>query len=322
MNNETQNKQPDDSNDTLTALLKLAGPSAEIDRDIEARVYANVRREWSRGNTWLRPARWAVPLALAASILIAFGLNESDNAPQARAIGAVTVLTGDAQTAGLAVGDNIFTGDVLDTSNRQGLSLLFADDISVRLDADTLLRADSASEFTLLAGRVYIDTGDRIYADRHVTVNTASGTATDIGTQFSVGLDNADMSVAVREGQVDLKEGGQVYSAMRGEKVTVRPGKAAQFDTVSVRGEEWDWAVALAPTFDIENKSVLEFLKWVSRETGMALEIESDAVRMETMRPRLHGSVDGMSPLEALDAVLATTQFEYSIEGDTITVRK
>ena len=322
MNDDKQNKQPDDSNDTLIALLKLAGPSAEIDRDIEARVYANVRREWGRGKTWSRPARWAVPLALAASILIAFGLNESDNAPKARAIGAVTVVTGGAQTAGFDVGDNIYTGDVLDTSSRQGMSVLLADDISLRIDADTLLRADSASEFTLLAGRVYIDTGDRIYSDRHVTVTTASGTATDIGTQFSVRLDSADMSVAVREGQVDLKEGGRIHNAMRGDKVTVRPGKDAQFDAVSVRGEEWDWAVALAPTFDIENRSLLEFLKWVSRETGMELNIESDTTRMETMRPRLHGSVDGMTPLEALEAVLATTQFEYSIDGDIITIRK
>jgi len=317
MNDETRNDQAGDSSDTLTALLKLAGPSAEIEDDIEKRVYANVRREWSRGRSRSTTVRWALPLALAASVLIVFSLNESDTVPQVRAVGSVAVAAGD---AGLAVGDSVYTGDVLDTSNQRGMSLALRDGISLRIDAETLLKIDAADEFTLVAGRIYIDTGDLIYADSHVTVITASGTAMDVGTQFSVRFDDANMSVVVREGQVDLREGRRIYSAHRGDKVTVRPGTVAHFETIPVVGEHWDWASALAPAFEIENKSLLDFLKWVSRELGLELKIESDAMRMETMRPRLHGSIDGMSPQEALDAVLATTQFKYSIDSDTITI--
>jgi len=322
MNDTKQSNQTGVGNDTLTTLLNLAGPSAEIESDIEERVYANVRREWSRGRPRSKPLRWALPIALAASVLIVFGLKESDVVPQARSVGSVTVAAGQPGAEALTVGDSVYAGDVLDTSKGYGMSLALKGDISLRMDSATLLKVDSANEFTLMAGRIYIDTGDRIYADRHVTVNTASGSATDVGTQFSVLFDNADMSVAVREGRVDLKEGGQVHRAKQGDKVTVRPGRVARFEVVPVVGEPWDWAVALAPMFDIEGQSLLDFLKWVSRETGMGLRIQSDEARMETMQSRLHGSVDGMTPLEALDAVLATTRFKYSIDGNTITIKK
>ena len=322
MNDTKQSNQTEAGNDTLTTLLNLAGPSAEIESDVEQRVYANVRREWSRSKLRSQPLRWALPFALAASVLIVFGLKGSDVVPQARSVGSVMVAAAQPGAEALTVGDSVYAGDVLDTSKGHGMSLALQGDISLRMDSATLLKVDSANEFTLMAGRIYIDTGDRIYADRHVTVHTASGSATDVGTQFSVLFDNADMSVAVREGRVDLKEGGQTHTAKQGDKVTVRPGRIARFEIVPVVGESWDWAVALAPMFDIEGQSLLDFLKWVSRETGMGLRIQSDEVRMETMQSRLHGSVDGMTPIDALDAVLATTHFKYSIDGNTITIKK
>ncbi len=322
MNEETRNQQSDDTDDTLAALLKLAGPSAAVRRDIEERVYANVRNEWRRGKGSRRAVKWAVPVALAASVLIAVTLKESDTVPQPHPVGSVTVVTGAVGVSALAVGDSVYAGDFLDTAETNGMSLSLSGEVSLRIDRGTLLKVESADELTLMAGRIYIDTGDRVYADRHVTVNTASGSASDVGTQFSVRLENADMSVAVREGRVDLSEGRKIYSVERGDKVTVRPGMAARIENVPIVGEPWDWAVSLAPSFDIEDQSLLDFLKWVSRETGMELIFESDEFRMEVMRPRLHGSVEGMAPIQALEAVLATTQFRYSIEGNTIIISR
>ena len=319
MNDQRNDTQPDKSNDALTTLLKLAGPRAEISSDVEERVYTSVRREWSRGRSWSKPIRWALPLALAASLLVVFGLNQSDTIPQKRAIGSVSVVAGDTT---VVVGDSVYAGDILDTSNERGMSIALRGDVSLRIDTRTLLKVDSASEFTLLAGRIYIDTGDRVYADRHVTVNTASGSATDVGTQFSVRFENADMSVAVREGRVNLSEGRERHNVTRGNRVTVRPGNAARIESVPLVGEPWDWAVSLVPSFEIEDKSLLDFLKWVSRETGMELSFADDEFRMEVMRPRLHGSIEGMAPIQALDAVLATTKFKYSIDRNTIIISR
>lgn len=320
MTDQRNDIQPEESDDTLKALLGLAGPSAEISSEIEDRVYASVRREWSRGKSRSRPARWFLPVALAASLLVVvIGLNRPDVVPQKSLVGTVSVVAGDAK---FVVGDNVYVGDVVDTSNGRGMSIALRDDISLRVDARTLLKVDSTSEITLLAGRVYIDTGDRIYADRHVTVTTASGSATDVGTQFSVSFENADMSVAVREGRVDLREGQNRHNVTSGKKVTVRPGNVARSESVPLVGEPWDWAVSLVPAFELEDKSLLDFLKWVSRETGMELIFADDEFRMAVMRPRLHGSIEGVAPIQALEAILATTNFKYSIDGNTIIISR
>ncbi len=321
MNDEPVDQQQTASDDTLAAMLKLAGPSPDIDRGIEARVYANVKQEWRRDKRQSTSVRWALPLALAASVLAGVGLYSSGvDAPSVSAVGAVSVVHGGSDNRAYSLGDTVFTNDVLDTRDHEGMSLELTRDVSLRIDANTLLRVDAANEFTLLAGRIYVDTGDRIYAEQHVTVHTVAGTATDVGTQFSVSFANADMSIAVREGKVDIREGGNTHSAKRGERVTVRPGKGAQTEEILTHGSEWTWAAALAPTFDIKSASLLEFLKWVSRETGMELNIESEAIRIEARRARLYGSIDGLSPMEALDVVLPTTQFKYSVDGNNINI--
>jgi FecR-like protein len=320
MNSGKENKQAIDSNDTLEALLKLAGPEVEISDEVQGRVYANVRGAWEQGSPRRRVLRWALPTALAASALIALALTNTATTPAA--IPAGFIVTAAAEGAGPSTGDSIFAGDVIDTFSTTGLSVALRGDISLRVDRATLLTVDSADEFTLTAGRVYIDTGDRGYADRHITVRTPSGSATDVGTQFSVGFESSAMSVAVREGRVDLESGKQTHTAMRGDKITVRPGNAPRFDSVPPSGESWDWAVDLAPPFEIEGRSLLDFLKWASRETGMELNFESDQVRMEAMRPKLRGSIENFTPLEAIAAVMATTSLNHSIDGNTITISK
>ena len=309
MNDKPQSKIDDESDSTLSALLNLAGPTAEIPDQLEQRVYASVRSEWTQSTSRQRVMRWAVPAALAATVLIAISMNTSNVDVPSLPVGTV-----------VANGNGVFVGDVIDTGSG-GISLVLDGDISLRVDSNTILAVDSARSFTLMAGQIYVDTGDRIYADRHITIVTQSGKATDIGTQFSVRYENADMSVAVREGQVDLSDNRQTYSAVRGEKVTIRPGQEVQIESVPIAGPEWEWAIALAPGFELDGHSLLDFLKWVSRETGMELVFDSDEVRAAARRSRSYGSIEGLTPLEAVEAVLATTQFDYSIDGDTIHIR-
>lgn len=312
----------DAGHDSVATLLHIAGPSAEISPDIKKRVYANVRTRWGASARGKRKLRWAVPAALAASLLIAITISNQDTVAPARAAGTVVLSDGGQEGALPLVGDTVFVGDVIDTASSGGISIRLKGDLSLRVDSGTILAVESADRINLMAGRIYIDSGDRIYADRHITINTATGTATDIGTQFSVQFEDADMRVAVREGQVDLSDAHQTYSAVQGEAMTIRPGRAVQIDGVSVTGPAWEWAIALAPEFVLENRSLLDFLKWVSRETGMELIFESNDIRIEAMSPHLHGSVEGLKPLEAIEAVLATSRFDYTIVDNTILIRK
>jgi hypothetical protein len=93
-------------------------------------------------------------------------------------------------------------------------------------------------------------------------------------------------------------------------------------DAVEPHDPYWNWTTALAPVFDIENKSLLDFLRWAARETGRELIFEDNELRMSAMRTDLHGSVADFAPLEALESVLATTNFHYRILADRIVIER
>jgi ferric-dicitrate binding protein FerR (iron transport regulator) len=307
--NEEVKDMTDENDSTLSALLNLAGPTEEISADVEQRVYGKVRDEWEQSSNRSGALRWAIPFALAASVLIAISLNSSITDTPMYSVGTYT-----------QSGASIYIGDVIDTNIDGGQSIALSGDISLRVDQNTRLAVDDAGEFTLMAGRIYVDTGDRIYADRHIIVNTVHGTATDIGTQFSVAHSDASMSVAVREGRVDLTDGRQSSSATRGEKMTLRSDGSIEIDAMQVIGPEWEWAIALAPPFELESHTLLEFLKWASRETGMELVFDTDETRASARVSKSYGSIDGLTPIEAVEAVLATTEFDYVIDGNTVSI--
>ncbi len=299
----------DENDSTLSALLKLAGPTEEISTDVEQRVYGRVREEWEQAAGGSRSYRWAIPLALAATVLVVISLNSSNTEIPMHALGTY-----------VDTGSPIFMGDVIETGAEGGQSIALGGDISLRVDRNTFIEVDGAGEFTLMAGRIYVDTGDRIYADRHIIVHTANGTATDIGTQFSVAYADTIMRVAVREGRVDLTDGRLSSSAIHGERMTLQSGGSIETDEVPVVGSEWEWAVALAPQFALGDHTLLEFLKWASREEGMELVFDTVEARAAARVERSYGSIDGLTPLEAVEAVLATTEFEFLIAGNTISI--
>lgn len=312
------------SDDTVAKLMNLAGPRLLIPADLEERVHENVHHEWRSFISRRNRLRWAIPASLAATILIALAFNIRTPETQLQPIGNIAHVVGvpDTARAAFVVGDTVYAGDNLETSTNHGVSIALAGDISLRIAANTSLRLDQADEFTLTRGRMYIDSGERIYRDRHMTVHTAIGSATDIGTQFSVAYENKRMSVAVREGRVDVAHDQSIVTAEAGDKLTLQPGLDTVFDSVSPYDPSWNWATSLAPGFDIENQSLMDFLKWASRETGKTLVFSSDDVRMAAMGTELFGSILNFTPAEAIDSVLLTTQFRYRIDEQSITITK
>jgi len=310
------NNRPDD---TVAKLMNLAGPRADIPADIEARVHKKVRQDWRSATNKKVAMRWAVPAALAATVLIVLAINFRATEMPLQPVGVVAQVIGG---SGMAVGDTVYAGEYLKTGVDHGLSVSLNGDISLRLASDTSVRIDNIDEITLLQGQIYADSGDRIYRDRHITVQTPGGSATDIGTQFSVLYETDRMSIAVREGRVDVARDQSVVTAEAGDKLILEPGREAVFDHITPYDPAWNWATSLAPGFDIENRSLLDFLKWASRETGKTLIFSSDDVRMAAMGTELFGSILNFTPAEALESVLSTTQFRFSIDEKSITITK
>jgi ferric-dicitrate binding protein FerR (iron transport regulator) len=346
MNDKTsQGNSTDRDDETMQRLLRLAGPRAAIPDEIEARVYdrvrrewqasskppesarvyKHVRREWEKGAARRRYRRWALPVALAASVVLAVTivLQPPPMAPERIAIGTVAKLVGDTASGALpAIGEPIYAGEVLTTGAGQKLSVVINNVESLRLDQNTTLAVLAKDEFRLESGRVYADTGDFMYRDRGLIINTAMGSVTDVGTQFAVQVAAERLDVAVREGRVDVSHGTNEFVAVAGERLRLVQDDEPLVVTVAPHDSFWNWTASLAPVFDIEDKSLLDFLRWAARETGRELVFEDNELRMSAMRTDLHGSVENFEPLEAVESVLATTNFHYRIQPDRIIIER
>ena len=116
----------------------------------------------------------------------------------------------------------------------------------------------------------------------------------------------------MREGQVRLTTatGDQLLGAR--ESADVDAGGRTRIQGIQPFGEDWLWTNLLAPDFPIEGQSLAQFLVWFGRETGQRVDYAAAAVQESARRTRLSGSIVGMSPQEALKAVIAATQFEYA----------
>jgi ferric-dicitrate binding protein FerR (iron transport regulator) len=342
-------EQPHDKSTTpqeeevLAKLLNIAGPRAAIPPNIEARVYSRVLQEWTTSVTkpdesqayggvlsawkkqkaWSRGRRWAVPLALAASLLIAVtALRQPEPLPRL-SIGTMTKVAGTPSgDSTIASGVNVYIGDTLTTGPDAGLSLLLTRSESLRIGANTTVRVDAADQFTLQAGRLYADTGEFVYRDGGLVIETSFGSVTDIGTQFAVTINDDLLDVAVREGRVDVQQDLHKFVAIAGEGLLVSGNGNGETYAVAPNADYWNWVAELAPTFSIEGRSLLDFLKWVARESGMQLAFESDDIRMAAMRTDLHGSIADFTPRNALQAVLPTTSLQYRIEGRRILIHE
>jgi ferric-dicitrate binding protein FerR (iron transport regulator) len=310
------------SDEAVAQLINLAGLRPAIPDDIAQRVHGRVRREWQSVTKRRRTVRWSGAFALAASVVLAITVVLQPASPPAPTLGTIARIAGSTGSvdSGLYAGRTVQLGDTITTADGESLSVALADGLSLRISSGSSIRFDAVDEFTLVRGQVYADSGQAIYRDHGLTIRTPAGSATDIGTQFAVSYEADSMSVAVREGRVNVSGYQDSYLAIAGEKLLMQPNEPFVVAPISINDTSWDWAVALAPTFDIEKRSLTDFLKWAARETGRELKFADDETRMAAMGTILSGSVKNFSPDEAAISVLSTTQFQYHINEYEIVI--
>jgi ferric-dicitrate binding protein FerR (iron transport regulator) len=182
------------------------------------------------------------------------------------------------------------------------------------------LRLQAENIATLESGMVYADSGNAGKRSSGLVIHTEHGTVSDIGTQFLVQVVPDHFGVVVREGSVDIASDEASYLVVAGNKLTIREDLPAERVKVSATDETWNWAIELAPDFEMENKSLFEFLEWAARETGKELVFASNETLDQVRSTTLFGDVRGFTPIEAIDSVLATTSVRYRVEEDRIIV--
>ena len=335
MSNRINDDRGEDEN--LGLLLRETGtrkaPSAAMADEVRRIVHA----EWCAVTLHRQRRRWYVGSALAASIAAAaIALLISVQPPRSTLESMAAIVRTEGTPEVSVDGGRVWQhlqpemplapGTQLRTDATAHVVLRIGAHVSLRLDSDSLIALDSPDRISLDLGAVYVDaqpqpqTGMQSDLSRLV-IETRYGSVSHLGTQYEVRTMSDAVAVTVREGRVSIDSKDHHYEGAVGERLLIgAPGLDAR-STLSPQDPDWEWAIRLAPDFDIERQPLTHFLGWVARETGKPIQYASPEIRARAEQLILRGSVKGLPPQQALLAVLATTPFTTSITGSTILIR-
>lgn len=327
---------PDEPLDRIEALLRATGRRPAVPRDRAARVAAAAREHWRseiRQHARRRRSYWAAGLAAAVGITtgLAVWQRTREPAPAPAPVRAARVeLVQDsawsraASTAAprpLRPGDEINVGSELATAERGRLALRLTTGHSVRLDARTRVSMLSNRALALAHGAVYVDSRSSSGATAGVIeIRTPLGSIRNVGTQFEVRWLTTSVRVRVREGRIAVEGAGTSVEVEAGHELEVaESGRIDRREWTSAAG--LDWIVAITPMFQIDGRSLQEFLGWMARERGLRLRFATPAAASAAPGIRLNGSVDGMTLDQALESVLVTSQMTHRIDGGVLLIQ-
>lgn len=317
--------------DGIGDLLRLAGHRRMPDTVQLAAARAAAHAEWSRVVRQRRWQRHLWPLtgaAVAAAITIVVWMWPREPAVQVRGSviaafqqikGSVFVIQTDgSRVAAPHAGHPLRSGDRVETSTNGRAAFTLAG-ASVRLDRGTTVVLASDTSIALERGAVYVDSQAAAGAER-LFIETALGRVRHVGTQFEVRLLDRTVHVRVREGAVVVDQTAAQWTSRAGESLVFVPGREPARQAIATFGPAWTWIGDLAPPFHLEGASVTAFLDWVSREQGWRWELADRKLQSRVGKIVLHGSVDGLSPEEALDAVLPTCGLTSRRDGNRLII--
>ena len=309
----------DESEIMLERLIRMAdaGPAPpsggveQVRRVIRPLWRAEVRRLARR-----RRLLWAGGgLAAAASLVLAMiaflALRPAPSPPPspigtlAKVVGTAELLPPCGEPVDLKAGSEGFAvepGSWLRTGDESRAALLLDGGQSLRIDSASRVRLSSARSVDLDRGAVYLESEGVQTAG--LEVRTGMGVARDIGTQFEVRLEDGSLSVRVREGSVSLDTHGEELVIQNGHQVSVAKDGAYRTAAVASYDPCWAWVQEVAPPFEIEGRTVVAFLDWVSSETGLWVDFADPEVERFAATTLLHGTIGGLKPTQAPEVVL------------------
>ncbi|MDX1556132.1 MAG: FecR family protein [Xanthomonadales bacterium] len=342
MKKDTSRQPGSDSGDTradpIRELFRHADSRPEPSPEVRSEVRALVHREWQAATTRRRFRRRAAGFSIAASMALVVSVLVMNTPPRPapaelvelarveRVSGHVRVVApgGAGEGAALAQQTPVYAGQTLLTGDGSGIALRFEGGMSLRVDEHARLFLANSNEVRLESGRIYIDSQPGgVAREPGFAVMTRSGVVQHIGTQYMVRVQGNAVNVRVREGKVEFSPGAAGSSPLYvtvGEQLSVDESGGRTLAQADPSDDQWRWAEQLGPGFEMEGRSMREFLNWVSRETATAvvyLTPEAESVAAET---QLHGTVD-LPPRQALDLVIATSDLQAEFKNGAIHVR-
>jgi ferric-dicitrate binding protein FerR (iron transport regulator) len=137
-----------------------------------------------------------------------------------------------------------------------------------------------------------------------------------VGTQYQVRVSGDLTRVRVREGRVvfSVRDAADLAAAdlAAGDVADASGGFVHIRHGEPVHGADWEWAAATAPSFDIENRPLAEFLAWLAREHGWQLRFADAGAQSKAQSIRLHGSMAGLDANGMLERASLVTAVPLS----------
>jgi len=330
MTNTGDNAMPDDDQ-ALEELLGRASPRPLPPAEVMQQAKAIVQSEWQQMNRQRTTRRRLTMFATAATVVLAVTLvmntwlapvvQPAQVATIEKAVGTVYLL---GEQSELYVADDLgvlHSGQTIVTADNASVGLTWGQGGSLRLDADAKVMFASTESIELKSGRVYFDSVTDSGEEATLTISTEYGDVTHIGTQFITAVDDDVLTVSVREGRVSIE--GRFYDgiARQGKALSFAGSNQPEEVDVSGFGPEWEWIELTAPVAAMDGKKLRAFIEWVSRETGLKYEFESDEVKLVADREIFRGDISD-APRVALRQSLPTFDLTYEIENGVIKIRQ
>ncbi len=322
---EQQSQDHPNGPDLVASLIRAAGRRIEPPADAYQRVLtaatAAFREKTAkrRGRTWMLVA--AAASVAAVTLLLQWNgtSTQAQVATVARVIGSVELESGGGWKPMTEARSSLGTGARLRTLAGGSVALALDGGASLRLAAATEVEMEGPRRILLRSGTIYLDNKGSVGTGYQF--ETPAGTARDVGTQFELYVAGSALRLRVREGRVEVDRAGQLVTGSAGEQLEIDVLGSVVRSTIATTDAAWQWAETLAPAPDIDGKPAAVLLDWVARETGRKLHYESATVESRAATVILHGNIRHLAPLAALDVMLATTDLEYALNGDTMEVR-
>jgi ferric-dicitrate binding protein FerR (iron transport regulator) len=320
--------------DVLGELVQAAGRRTVPEREDYQYVLDAAMAAWRQKLRARRRRRWALALAAsvaASAVGVATFLHWMPR-KSAALIATTTVLHGSVAIRPpgrdtwlpLQPETRIAAGSQLRTGALAGLALVLDGGATARLDKQSELAIESGGVIRLIAGAVYADSGPAGTAGG-LRIETPMGTVSDVGTIFQIRVAPGSLRIRVREGLVRLEAANTSthLQAKAGEELDLDEHGAVSRQPFSPIDPAWAWAEALAEAPDLDACPLLQFLEWVARETGRRVEFLGPEVEAQAREVILHGNTHDLTPLQALDLMLSTTDLEYVLSPEeTILIRR
>ena len=322
------NKQPD-----IEKLLSQMGSRTEPSPKQSAKNKIAVKQHWQkivRQKQRQRRYIWAVAasLVLVATLAI-YNFTSMETNPSAALVAqvlssqeGVQIKSSNDEWSQLQNDAKININSTIKTNNST-VSLQWNDGSEIRLAANTevLLQHELIN---LHHGSIYHDTDKTNVADPLVIV-TQYGQAEHIGTRYLVSETAQNMTVAVRSGQVRIapKTGPTIQqnSVLKpNQMVLITSAGPSAITDIKPHAGIWEWTFQAQADFDLNNKSLFQFVQWFTYQTG--LKVDWQDVENASKRVRLQGSIKHMSSQQALDTVFYSTQYTYQINNGVLQISK